>query len=345
MAVDLSKLSVVYSFLYVPHLCKPTYARILNYLEDKFGGPLISTLLPQTYLLQAAAQVLLTTVVDLEGDGGLLYFTAINWVRELSLAVGDWMLTIAVIRFLRGSKNCTTSSINVSMAESSRLRFLGSFFGSLITLLVYAIIGDDGSNGVPKGVMVLCFLIAAVCSGGGGAMVMRGYRDRRGGVDGGTTSIILKGEEDTPTNTDGPRAGTQAQYIVVYLQALLLLNLFSSLIPDYPIWLTGALVVPLLAFTNRSDANILAYNMAPNLGYAATGVIYQVYQDNVWFLLATPCLGMLVSTAGAKYYKGVNAQSASALWAILALATAADGAAGEGVGFTRAIGTYCVNAT
>jgi hypothetical protein len=102
MAVDLSKLSVVYSLLYIPYLCKPTYARLLNYLEKRVGSPLISTLLPQTYLFQALTLLLLTTVVDLEGDGGLLYFTAINWARELSLAVGDWMLTIAVIRFLRG---------------------------------------------------------------------------------------------------------------------------------------------------------------------------------------------------------------------------------------------------
>jgi uncharacterized membrane protein YdjX (TVP38/TMEM64 family) len=71
------------------------------------------------------------------------------------------------------------------MAESSRLRSLGSFVGSLLTLLVYAILGDDGSNGVPKGVMVLCFVIAAACSGGGAVVVMRDYRDRRQTEEGG----------------------------------------------------------------------------------------------------------------------------------------------------------------
>ncbi|GMI45566.1 hypothetical protein TrCOL_g7787 [Triparma columacea] len=340
MAVDLSKLSVVYSLLYIPYLCKPTYARLLNYLEKRVGSPLISTLLPQTYLFQALTLLLLTTVVDLEGDGGLLYFTAINWARELSLAVGDWMLTIAVIRFLRGSQNCTTSSINVSMAESSRLRSLGSFVGSLLTLLVYAILGDDGSNGVPKGVMVLCFVIAAACSGGGAVVVMRDYRDRRQTEEGGATSMLKEG--GTPAQHSGvPLARKSAQYKVVYLQALLLL----TLVPGYPIWLTGVLILPLLASTDRSDANILAYNIAPNLGYAATGVIYQVYQDNVWFLLVTPCLGMLVSTAGAHFYKASTAKSVKALWALLAVATLVDCTAGEGVGYTRAIGTYCLNAT
>lgn len=150
MAVDLSKLSVVYSLLYVPYLLKPTYARVLIYLESLYSRPLLPFLLPLTYLLQSLSLLLLTTVVDLEGTDGLAWFTTVNWTRELTLAAGDWMLTIAVIRHLRKEVTCTTATINTSMAESSRLRYLGSFLGSLLTIIVYAAIGDDGDTAEPE---------------------------------------------------------------------------------------------------------------------------------------------------------------------------------------------------
>jgi len=55
----------------------------------------------------------------------------INWSRELTLAIGDWGLTIEVIRFLRDQGTCGDGEVNRAMAECSRVRFWGSAGGSL----------------------------------------------------------------------------------------------------------------------------------------------------------------------------------------------------------------------